>query len=91
MWLANLGVVERVEAEAIYGCGRVRCVEFILELARRFDELSAASMRLEGRVRRLEEQARVDRVRVRRRRLRIRRRRVSSVVRRPGRRRRSCW
>jgi transposase len=52
--------VERSEAEAIYGSGRERCVEFILELARRFDELSAASTRLEERVHRLEEQTRVD-------------------------------
>ena len=52
--------MERSEAEAIYDSGRERCVEFILELARRFDELTAASARLEDRVRRLEEQTRVD-------------------------------
>jgi transposase len=35
-------------------------VEFILDLARRFEELTASSARLEERVRRLEEQARKD-------------------------------
>ena len=60
MWVANLGVVERSEAEAIYDSGRDRCVEFILELARGFERLSAANTRLEERVRRLEEQARTD-------------------------------
>jgi transposase len=58
--VANLGVVERSEAEAIFDSGRERCVEFILELARALDELSAANARLQERVRRLEEQTRVD-------------------------------
>jgi len=40
--------------------GREVCVEFILDLARRFEELTASSARLEERVRRLEEQARKD-------------------------------
>jgi transposase len=52
--------VERSEAEAIYDSGRDRCVEFILELARGFERLSAANARLEERVRRLEEQSRAD-------------------------------
>lgn len=60
MWVANLGVVERSEAEAIYDSGRDRCVEFILELARGFEQLSAANARLGERVRRLEEQSRAD-------------------------------
>jgi transposase len=58
--VANPGRVERSEAEAIYDSGRERCVEFILDLARRFDELSAVSARLEERVRRLEAQTRSD-------------------------------
>ena len=57
---ANLGGMERAEAEAIYDAGRERCVEFMLELARGFEQLSAANARLEERVRRLEEQTRSD-------------------------------
>lgn len=60
MWVANLGVVERSEAEAVFDSGRDRCVEFILELVRGFEQLSAANARLGERVRRLEEQSRVD-------------------------------
>jgi transposase len=52
--------VERSEAEAIFDSGRDRCVEFILELARGFEQLSAANARLEERVRRLEVQVRAD-------------------------------
>jgi len=52
--------VERSEAEAIFDAGREVCVGFILDLARRFEELTAASARLEERVRRLEEQTRKD-------------------------------
>ena len=55
---ANLGGVERSEAEAVYDSGQARCVEFILELAGAFERLSAANARLEERVHRLEEQAR---------------------------------
>jgi transposase len=50
---ANLGGMERAEAEAIYDAGRDACVEFILELASRVQ-------RLEERLRRLEEEARRD-------------------------------
>jgi transposase len=60
VWAANLGVVERSEAEAVYDSGRDRCVGFILELACGFERLSAANARLEERVRRLEEQSRAD-------------------------------
>jgi transposase len=52
--------MERAEAEAIYDAGRERCVEFILELARRSRQLAAQCERLEERVRRLEEQGRSD-------------------------------
>src|SRR5947209_17427444 len=55
---AELGGVERVEAEAIYEAGRERCVEFIVELAGRCEELAGRCERLEERVRRLEEQTR---------------------------------
>jgi transposase len=58
--VANLGVVERAEAEAIFDSGRERCVEFILDLTRALDELNAANARLEERVRRLEEKTRAD-------------------------------
>jgi transposase len=50
--------VERAEAEAIYDAGRERCVEFIVELARRCEELAGRCERLEERVRKLEEQRR---------------------------------
>ncbi len=50
--------MERAEAEAIYDSGRERCVDFILELARGFEQLSAANARVEARVARLEEQTR---------------------------------
>jgi hypothetical protein len=50
--------VERAEAEAVYDAGRDVCVEFILELAGRCDDLLARCERLEERVRRLEEQTR---------------------------------
>jgi transposase len=57
--------VERAEAEAIYEAGRERCVEFILELARRSQELALRAEklaqrceRLEARIERLEEQVR---------------------------------
>ncbi|MGO9247632.1 MAG: IS66 family transposase [Solirubrobacteraceae bacterium] len=51
--MANLGGVDRVEAEAIFDAGRERCVEVILESAARCG-------RLEERVARLEEQSRKD-------------------------------
>jgi transposase len=50
--------VERAEAEAIYGLGRDRCVEVILELAASVELLTAQTRLLEERVRRLEEQSR---------------------------------
>jgi transposase len=50
--------VERAEAEAIYDLGRDRCVEVILELAAAVERLTAQSVLLEERVRRLEEQTR---------------------------------
>jgi len=52
--------VERAEAEAIYDSGRERCVEFILELAASVERLTVAGELLEGRVRRLEAEARRD-------------------------------
>jgi transposase len=52
--------MERAEAEAIYDSGRESCVDFVLELARRSQQLAAECERLEERVRRLEEQARSD-------------------------------
>jgi len=52
---AELGGVERVEAEAVYDAGREACVEFLLELSARYEREIA---RLEARVARLEEQAR---------------------------------
>jgi Transposase IS66 family len=50
--------VERAEAEAIYDLGRGRCVEVILELAGAVERLSAETVLLEERVRRLEERSR---------------------------------
>jgi transposase len=50
--------VERAEAEAIYDAGRDRCVEVILELAGSVERLTAQTVLLEERVRRLEEQSR---------------------------------
>ena len=50
--------MERAEAEAIYDLGRDRCVEVILELAGAVERLTAQTVLLEERVRRLEEQAR---------------------------------
>jgi transposase len=50
---ANLGGMDRSEAEAIYDAGRETCVELILDLAARVE-------RLEDRLKRLEEQARRD-------------------------------
>lgn len=45
--------MDRAEAEAIYDAGREACVEFILDLAGRFQQH-------EDRLKRLEEQARQD-------------------------------
>jgi transposase len=50
--------VERAEAEAICDLGRDRCVEVILELAASVERLTAQTVLLEERVRRLEEQSR---------------------------------
>lgn len=50
--------MERAEAEAIYDLGRDRCVEVILELAASVERLTAQTVLLEERVRRLEEQSR---------------------------------
>jgi len=50
--------VERAVAEAIYDLGRDRCVEVILELAGAVERLTAQTVLLEERVRRLEEQTR---------------------------------
>ena len=65
--MANFGVVERAEAEAVYDSGRERCVEFVLELARGLERLTVESARVEERsarveerLRRLEEQTRSD-------------------------------
>lgn len=52
--------MERAEAEAVYDSGRERCVEFVLDLARRVEALTAGSARLDERVRGLEEQTRSD-------------------------------
>ena len=49
--VAEWGVMERHEAEAIYDAGRERCVDFILELQTCYE-------RLEARVEKLEEQLR---------------------------------
>ena len=45
---ANLAVVERAEAEAIYDAGREACVEFILGLAARVEQLEDRLRRLEA-------------------------------------------
>ena len=54
--------MERVEAEAIYDAGREACVDFMLELTQRFEELAERSERelgrLQARIERLEEQLR---------------------------------
>jgi len=50
--------VGRAEAEGIYDAGRERCVEVILELAASVERLSAQTVLLQERVRRLEEQSR---------------------------------
>ena len=49
-----------VRVEAIDDSGRVRCVEFILELAASVERLTTAGEGLEERVRRLEAEARRD-------------------------------
>ena len=49
--------MDRAEAEAVYDSGREACVEFLLELTSGYD---AQIVRLEERIRRLEEQARRD-------------------------------
>jgi transposase len=54
--------MERAEAEAVYDAGRETCVEFMLEMAQRFEELAERSerelARLQTRVERLEEELR---------------------------------
>jgi len=54
--------MERAEAEAIYDAGREACVDFMLELAQRFEELAQHSERelgrLQTRIERLEEELR---------------------------------
>ena len=54
--------MERAEAEAIYDAGREACVDFMLELAQRFEELAQHSerelARLQTRIERLEEELR---------------------------------
>jgi len=52
--------MDRLEAEAIYGAGRERCVDVIVELAGERERFAARCERLEQRVARLEEQARGD-------------------------------
>ncbi len=56
--------MERAEAEAIYDSGRDGCVEFMLELTQRFEELAERSerqiARLQTRVERLEAELRKD-------------------------------
>lgn len=56
--------MQRAEAEAIYDSGRDACVDFMLELTQRFEELSERSERqiagLQTRVERLEEELRKD-------------------------------
>lgn len=54
--MANVGCVERGEAQAIYQAGEERCVEFILELAGGLDRIVAGNARLEERIRKLEQQ-----------------------------------
>jgi len=58
--VANLGGMDRSEAEAIYDSGRERCVGVMLELAAGVEQLGARCEQLEERIRRLEEQARRD-------------------------------
>jgi transposase len=55
--VANLGGVERSEAEAVFDAGREACVEFLVELSSRYEREIA---RLGERVARLEEQARAS-------------------------------
>jgi transposase len=45
---ANLALVERAEAEAIYDSGREACVRFILDLAARVREMDERLSRLEA-------------------------------------------
>lgn len=52
--------MDRSEAEAIFGAGRERCVDAIVELAGERERFAARCERLEERVARLEEQARGD-------------------------------
>ncbi|MGH8269061.1 MAG: IS66 family transposase [Steroidobacteraceae bacterium] len=56
--------MERAEAEAIYDAGREACVDFMLEMAQRFEELAERSereiARLQTRIERLEEELRKD-------------------------------
>ncbi len=56
--------MERAEAEAIYDAGRESCVEFMLELAQRFEHFAEHSerelARLQTRIERLEEELRKD-------------------------------
>jgi transposase len=52
--------MERSEAEAVYDAGRERCVDVIVGLAGEREQFAARCERLEGRVARLEEQARKD-------------------------------
>lgn len=60
MGAPNLGVVDRCEAEAIYGAGLERCVDVIVGLAGERELFAARCERLEQRVARLEGQARGD-------------------------------
>jgi transposase len=53
--VANLGGVERAEAEAVYDAGREACVEFLVELSARHERQIA---RLEARIERLEDRLR---------------------------------
>ena len=59
-YVANLGGMDRSEAEAVYDSGRERCVGVIVELAAGVEQLGARCERLEERIRRLEERARRD-------------------------------
>ena len=56
--------MERAEAETIYDSGRDACVEFMLEMTQRFEELAERSerqiARLQTRIERLEEELRRD-------------------------------
>ncbi len=49
---AEFGGVERREAEAIYEAGRERCVDFIVALATRYEQLEARVEKLEEQLRR---------------------------------------